>query len=268
MQSIIKLPLKDYEFIAGFDWPNYNNYLTNDYIVSDYIQSEIRSFEREFKYPLNNVERLIGKHSHSQAGQDFFVIGLLQGKLNGTYLEIGASHPSGGNNTFLLDTMFGFTGSSIEINQNVVNDWNQLRPQSNLQICDALTFDYTSLPTHFDYLQIDIEPQMNNLRVLEKVLKSQTFSVITFEHDVWRNTQETQFVMNESRKLLLNYGYELVVNNVTILPGEGKGIGDEPIHFEDWYANPKYIKQEIINAYQWLDYSNNPKYRDDIHFKK
>lgn len=267
MQSIIKISKDKYNCIAGTDWPSYQDYLKNNYTVNECIRNEICFFEREFKYPINNIDQLIDYYNHSQAGQDFFVIALLQGKTNGTYLEIGASDPVTGNNTFLLEKLFNFTGISIEIDANVTNEWNIKRPTSNLQICNALEFDYASLPTHFDYLQVDIDPPMNNLRVLEKILQHLTFSVITFEHDAWRKTNETKYVMNTSRELLLNHGYEMIVNDVTIEPGIGKGIGNEPIHFEDWYANPNYITKEIINSYKSIEYSNNPKYFPNILFK-
>jgi hypothetical protein len=267
MQSIIRISKDKYNCLAGTDWPSYQDYLKDSYNTNEYIRNDIRLFERKFRYPINNIDRLINYYSYSQAGQDFFVIALLQGKTNGTYLEIGAGNPVFGNNTFSLEKLFNFTGISIEIDSGVVNDWNTKRPTSNLEICNALEYNYASLPAHFDYLQVDIDPPMNNLLVLEKVLQHITFSVITFEHDVWRKTDETKYVMDASRKLLLNYGYDMIVNNVTIEPGLGKGIGNEPIHFEDWYANPKYITKEIIDTYKRIDYSNNPKYFPNILFK-
>jgi tetratricopeptide (TPR) repeat protein len=47
------------------------------------------------------------KQNYSQAYQDMFVLSMLSGKRNGTYVEIGSSDPFKGNNTALLETKFG-----------------------------------------------------------------------------------------------------------------------------------------------------------------
>ncbi len=267
MQSKIKISKNEYEILAGSDWPNHAKYLKNDYTVRQTIQEEINSYERNFKYLVGNTDLIIEYLGQSQAQQDLFVIAMTQGKLFGNYLEIGAGNPILGNNTFALEQHLNYSGISIDIDQTILSEWNAKRPNSNIEICDALNFDYSKLPAHFDYLQIDIDPPINNLYILEKILKTQTFSVITFEHDIWRKTDETTFLMNESRNLLKNCGYSLIANNVTIVPGNGKGIGNEPIFFEDWYANPNYIKKEVIKAYTTIDYSDNPKYSEQIIFK-
>jgi hypothetical protein len=106
------------------------------------------------------------------------------------------------------------------------------------------------------------------LIVLKKVIDICRFSVITFEHDVWRGTPETELVRNESRKILQSRGYQLVANDVTIEPGKGYGINNDPIIFEDWYVDPTCIKKEIVDAYTCLSSTTAPKYYTTVLFKK
>lgn len=264
MQSLIKLNESKYNQLAGADWPLYENYISSSFSAPPNILAEIKLHERVLKYPIDNINRLIDAPSYSQAGQDLFVIALLQGKLNGTFLELGAGHPVGGNNTFLLENYFGYSGTSIDIDDYCFNEWKSIRPSTTLHICDALTFDYSTVPHHVDYLQVDIEPPINNLIILEKLLESHTFGVITFEHDVWRHTSEVNNVRKSSRTILSDLGYVLVVNDVTIEPGYGVGINDEPIYFEDWYANPQFVPIDVINAYKNITQILQPKYKDSI----
>jgi len=50
---------------------------------------------------LENIEK-----SNGQALQDMFVLSVLKGKKNGTYLEIGAQEPIFQNNTAILEKDF------------------------------------------------------------------------------------------------------------------------------------------------------------------
>jgi hypothetical protein len=263
--------------------------------------------------------------SYSQAGQDLFVLAMLQNKRYGTYLEIGAGHPKFGSNSYALERYFGYTGVSIDLVDYLKNSsvspeinwrsfyntirkykwakipnnfddlpnwvqeswvrkecenhqysfnnvvpigtrqvWSEIRPETQFIQTDATKFDYSTLPDYFDYLQVDIDPPDNNLKVLKKITKTQRFGVITFEHDVWDRTRESWHAMTESRRLLDSLGYEMVVNNVTIEPGQGEGLEDDPIFFEDWWVDPAIIPRSIIDRYKWIDYSPQTKYAVDI----
>jgi hypothetical protein len=257
-----------------------------------------------FKIPIADADNLIAQ-SKSQAGQDLFVVAMLQGKKNGTFLEIGGADPVTGNNTWLLERFFNFTGDSIEIGHflqfynavkadtwptdpsfddlpnwiqqelkdrgynpvplDLIGLWADNRPNTNFHICDALNFNYDNLNSHYDYLQIDIEPPMANLSILEKLIPTHEFSVITFEHDIWRMTDEVRFVQKKSREFLSSHNYTLLVDDVTIQPVKGAGIDDNPIFFEDWYVNKKFINQDIIDAYKFIS-PGTIKYYPDILF--
>lgn len=181
--------------------------------------------------------------SNSQALQDVFVICMLQGKHGGTYLEIGAGHPVRGNNTYLLEKDFGFTGTSIDINQSLKVHWDR----RHLTVADGLSYNYDHLPAHMDYLQIDIDNGEFSLALLER-LQCHRFSVITFEHDCYCGDL---WPMWKSREILIDQGYELVVNNVTLEPK--RGVGQGLLQFEDWYVDPHVIDHSLIEVYQWLD---------------
>jgi hypothetical protein len=218
-------------------------------------------------------ESTVLPYSYSQAAQDIFALTMLGPKRNGTFLEIGAGDPVHGNNTYLLEHEFGFTGTSIELNESLESVWKDKRPNSALTVADAFEFDYSRLPRQIDYLQIDIDE--GSLEILELV-KDIRFSVITFEHDCYSGDL---WPMWQSREILINQGYELLVNNVTIEPG--RGVGGGILQFEDWYVDPLVIDRPMIHLYQWLDdtaygYQQRParqeplkvaKYPRDILFK-
>jgi len=82
-----------------------------------------------------------------------------------------------------------------------------------------------------DYLSLDIEPAHQTLAALNLLpLDDYRFSVITYEHDYYREGPEC---MSLSRALLSSYGYQLVCENVQI-------NGDA---FEDWYVDPSVVSE-------------------------
>jgi len=56
--------------------------------------------QNNFKINFKNYENI--NNNYSQAGQDLFVLMCLDGKENGTFLDLGCHHPSNINNTYLL----------------------------------------------------------------------------------------------------------------------------------------------------------------------
>ena len=91
------------------------------------------------KYKFSNVENI--KKNYSQIYQDLFVLSMTDGKMNGTYLEIGSGDPVYGNNTYLLEQNYNWSGISIDINEKSYQSFNEKR--RNQCICkDALKIDY------------------------------------------------------------------------------------------------------------------------------
>lgn len=145
-------------------------------------------------------------------------------------------------------------------------NWATARPGTNFYQTDALTFDYAQVPDYVDYLQIDVDPSLLNLQTLQLILPRHRFGVITFEHDAWDGTRESQWVREQSRITLQQQGYIMIVSDVTVPPGHGNGLGDAPINFEDWWVDPAVIPESIWSLYQNLDNEQNAKYYHDLLF--
>jgi hypothetical protein len=190
----------------------------------------------------------------SDAGQDHFVLEHTGFRRCLSYLEIGAGSPIYGNNTYVLEKEYDWTGFSMEVNPEWVDVWTAERVNP-LKIVDALSFDYDSLEQrHFTYLSCDIEPPRNTFEALVRVIGSGiSFDVITFEHDYYTDIDPD--IKSLSRNYLQNAGYELARKDVEApyqgslrwLRNEGidtslaEALGCAP--FEDWYVRRKAIRR-------------------------
>lgn len=176
-----------------------------------------------------------------------FVLTVLDGKLNGTYLEIGSADPVFGSNTKLLEEL-GWTGSSIEYDSSFCNMFNSVR--KNKTYCmNALGVEYdkfieehyNDLPMYkglaiIDYLSLDIDPARNTLEALYRMpFDKVMFNVITFEHDSYTAGDE---IRDAQRKFLSDKGYVLI----------GKSIKHNlQESFEDWWVHRYLIDDGIID---------------------
>jgi len=210
--------------------------------MNDFSEVQRQKFDSSrLKKSFSGVERVT--ENYSQALQDIFVLTMLNGKENGTYVEIGGAHPININNTYLLEKTFGWSGISFEINQDLAKFYNTKR--NNKCICTDATqvnysevFEENNLPNQIDYLQIDIDPSFQSLASLKKIdLKNYRFSVITFETDAY---QGSTAVLEQSRSILQGNGYQLVASNV-------KNCGHA---FEDWYVDPNTVTTDMWIALQ------------------
>jgi hypothetical protein len=181
------------------------------------------------------------ENNFSQVFQDMFILTCLNGKKNGTYLEVGSGPPFFGNNTALLEKQFGWTGAGIEFEQAVANDYIYHR-KNRLLCTDALTVDYGKLLKEIavngvvDYLQLDCDPPKATFEILLMIpFEDYKFAVITYEHDHYLDASRA--CRRKSRAYLKSLGYELVVGNVS--PNE-----DAP--FEDWWVHPDLVDKETI----------------------
>ena len=173
------------------------------------------------------------ENNYSQAFQDMFVLCMLYGKRNGTYWELGADKPRVTNNTYILESEFGWTGNSFDIEKEKVDYFNTQRKNKCIY-ADATTYDYASLgyPDQIDYLSLDCDPANITLDCLKQLpLEKHRFSVITYETDVYQDGADYQF---EQRQILQSHGYQLVVRNV-------KNEGNP---FEDWWVDPTVVPEE------------------------
>lgn len=170
--------------------------------------------------------------SYGQVMQDMFVLTVLEGKRNGSYLEIGSADPIIFNNTYLLEKDFGWRGVSIDIDLKQINKFRLHR--SNPSICaDATTFNYDVLENEYDYLQVDCEPPNVSYAVLEKTISNKKFKVITFEHDAYKEGDEFR---KKSRELL-SKDYVLTVADVSF---------DKTGFFEDWWVHKSVYRNDLL----------------------
>jgi hypothetical protein len=211
----------------------------NEFIFPDcnrYFKSDLDKLRHIFP----GAEKI--NNNYSQAYQDIFVLSILDGKRNGTYVEIGGDHPVIISNSYLLETEFDWKGISFEIDETKIDGYNALR--KNKCICaDATTFDYKSLfkekefPKQIDYLQVDIEPAWQTLNALNALpLDDYRFSVITYETDIYKDGPDAG---EEAMEILLSKGYELVVRNVA----------NQNNPYEDWYVDPNVVDMEIVEKF-------------------
>jgi len=210
-----------------------------------------------FKYPFVGCDSI--QETYSQCWQDIFILTLLNGKSNGSYLEVGAGDPDFINNTFLLQKYFNWQGISIDILDELKEKWQLCRPNACFIKENALTLDYSSLlKSNFesnviDYLQLDIEPSYNTLTALKKIpLTEYRFSIITFETDLYAGGSGPA-VRQESREILSNLGYTLIIGDVL-------ECGRHP--YEDWWVDLNLVNKDIALDIQQK--SSNIKYPFDL----
>lgn len=174
--------------------------------------------------------------SNSQSGQDLFVSYVLNGKMNGFFLEIGASDPIILSNTYLLETKYGWNGLMVEVDQSCKQRYDDLR-KSKYVIIDATLVGYEQLfleykfPKQMDYLQIDLEVSnrstLTTLEILEKtIFPNHIFSTVTFEHDIY--TGDFYQTRTKSREIFERNGYIIVF----------KDVQNNECAYEDWYIHP------------------------------
>jgi hypothetical protein len=183
-----------------------------------------------------NIER-----NFSQVYQDIFILSVLNGKRNGTYLEIGGADPFKGNNTALLERDYGWTGVSLEYDEKFIRNYRDNRKNPIYQQ-DALDLDYDEfIQNNFqsniiDYLQLDIEPARHTYECMLKIpFDKYKFAVITYEHDYYVDVSKSY--REKSRKFLEDKGYLLVINDVS---------PDGVSNFEDWWVHPDLVSEELI----------------------
>lgn len=186
--------------------------------------------------------------NYSEAFQDLFVLTVLDGKKEGTYVEIGAGFPFYGNNTYLLESEFNWNGVSIDIEQESIERY--FRDRNNLSIMkDGTKVDYDKLFTEYnigkniDYLQLDCDPPSITYDILLKIpFDKYKFKVITYEHDDYQDV--TGLFKELSRKYLKSKGYELVISNISV---------DGVKNFEDWYVHSDLRALDIVKKLKNTD---------------
>jgi hypothetical protein len=172
------------------------------------------------------------ERNFSQAGQDLFVLSMLEGKRDGVFLDLGCNQPILINNTYLLESGFGWNGLSVDIDERYFKLFVFRHTKTLAADCTTLDWDMVIEnlgTTKVDYLSLDLEPPEVTLECLNSIPFDQIeFSVITFEHDAYRSGDS---VRRPSRELLKRQGYEMICADVKLAG----------LEFEDWYYNPRHV---------------------------
>ena len=186
--------------------------------------------------------------NYSEAYQDMFVLTMLNGKKDGTYLEIGAGNSFYGNNTALLEKQFDWKGVALDIDENFVNAHKNER-KNPCFLKNATLVNYNAFlsgldfPNEIDYLQLDCDPPSVTYDILLSIpFETYKFAVITYEHDYY--CDETKSFQEKSKKYLESYGYVRVVNNIS---------PDEFRSYEDWWIHPDLIDNVVLEKMMYIN---------------
>ena len=220
------------------------------YISKTIIENNSNNFAQKLRFKFNDCEKLY--RNFSQAGQDLFVLATLNGKRNGTYLEIGAGPCSEGNNSYLLETEFNWRGVSVEIDKGYYEDHIKHR-KHYVELADATKVNFIDLlhkggiyDTVIDYVSLDLDSVYTLTALYNLPLETHKFAVITYEHDCYVNGPKYK---NLSRQYLSDMGYKLIVSNIAATNTISSTYGD----FEDWWVHPELVDYEKINAMTSVD---------------
>jgi len=228
--------------LGSIGWPNTTTPYTSDKQLAARVQFD----------GIKDIEK-----NHAQSYQDLFVLSATNGKRNGRYLEIGSAEPFKNNNTALLETAFGWTGVSVDINQKVVTEFMEQR--NNLVFClDATRIDYAKFlhtlgfAGDMDYLQIDCDPPTYSFEILKRIPFDQyRFAVITFEHDYYVDTR----IRDQAREYLLSKGYVLAAGDIAY---------NHSHSYEDWWIHPELVSEDV--QAQLVDSTDGLKFAGDYMF--
>ena len=204
------------------------------------------------------------------AGQDKFVLNVNKFKKNGYFLEFGSQEPINDNNTYLLESEYGWKGLMFEWEEKYAPRYEKHRGEDTTYIIgDAVDHDYALLfsklevPETIDFLQIDLEPGMlSPLTLLQKlndqVMDNHKFATITFEHDIYVGEPNSPHnggsplnqgrpydyenfhkVRDGSRKIFEERGYVLVFPDVN-------DNQEYNLPFEDWWVHPDLVDMDYV----------------------
>ncbi len=180
--------------------------------------------------------------SVSQARQDEFVLRVLDGKRNGTFVDIGAGDPYQISNTVLMQKEYGWTGILCDI----AHRDDLIRERGGTVFGDAFQVDWgraldaVAKDGRIDYLSLDLEPPILTMAALLALpLDRHRFNVITIEHDLYRGNKLIRLAM---RGVLSGMGYHLAVGDVCVDSGAG------PVPFEDWWIDPIVVSPDKASA--------------------
>jgi hypothetical protein len=194
----------------------------------------------EKKVKSYTIESLSIEHENATL-MNAFALRFSGDKDNGTYVEIGSSHWLRGNNTYMLEKEFGWTGVGIDIKSHYVDEYNKNRSNPCVQ-ADAKSFNWdkyfekNNFPNQIDYLSIDVD-NGNYLSLLNMPLSRYRFTTIIIENRDVPGPISIP-IHEEIKDILLRYNYTFI----------GSGFND------DFWIDNTYLKL-IGNQYDQISSS-------------
>jgi FkbM family methyltransferase len=207
---------------------------------------------------------------YSQSNQDKWVCALLEDKMNGYFIDIGAYDGVNTSNTYTLEKYLNWNGICIEAN---LQSFNSLKNNRNCKcvhaavsdnngICkfgfdsinsgdnnvNCFTLDHilkiNDVPEEIDYLSIDIEGHEHTVFSVFDFSKWK-IKLMTVEHNLYCSGDNNK---NKLYTLLTKSGFTRVVE-------DAKCLDINPSYFnqpyEDWYVNNCYMDFLIYNINKW-----------------
>lgn len=207
---------------------------------------------------------------YSQSQQDKWVCYLLDNKINGYYIDIGAYDGIATSNTYTLEKYLNWDGICIEANPESFLKLNHNRSckKVNAAVSDingTCKFGFDSIgsgntkvncftleqilidnkvPNEIDYLSIDIEGHEYNVLSIFDFSKWK-IKLMTVEHNLYCSGDYNK---NRLYDLLTKSGFTRVVNNAKCLDSN-PAYYNQP--YEDWYVNNCYMDSLIYNITEW-----------------
>lgn len=184
--------------------------------------------------------------SYSQAGQDRFVADILGLRFNprvGTFLDIGANNPIEKNNTYALETEFGWKGLCVDNSGESMEACERER-KACFYLTDATLHQnwlaalaQAELPTDLiDYLSLDVDAA--TLATLKGLpLPQLKFKVITIEHDAYRFGPGPR---DEMIEILAKNDYDVLCADVM----------DKGLSFEIWAAHKEFVSEKLRDFFR------------------
>jgi FkbM family methyltransferase len=210
-----------------------------------------------------NIESLI-KKSKSQLGQDLFVIGTLDAKKSGYFVEFGATDGISLSNTFLLENEFNWTGIlaepamnwhiKLESNRTCKIDFRCVSDQSGTTL-KFIESESGELSTIKGYEEVD-----QNKRIPTKEYDVKTISLLDLlrfhgspqvidylsidtEGSEYLILEKFDFSQFKFRVITCEHNFtENREKLFNLLTKNGyKRVWSEFTQFDDWYVNPTLI---------------------------
>lgn len=227
-----------------------------------YMKRSLRSKLKSFF--IGEKKSLVNKKTGmwSQIGQDYFSYLIHNQKRNGFFVEVGGYHPYLYSNSLFLESELGWDGIIFEIDKIACELIKKKRNCSIIE-SDILKIEQETLssyiPKRVDFLSIDIDPNISNLKALKKFIDLPSrYSFITFEHNQGRNASKNSKIQEEGFKELSSRSYKRIAKDVLL---NSKST-------EDWYIDinaEEFLNYKVINA---LNKTSNVEYLEIIEMAK